>query len=124
MKSLQSPFTHANDWKLLVDYENAKIVFPPSIIATNVRPDIVLWSNSARVVVMIELTVCAEEGIAAAQMRKESRYQSLLDEITALKSWRPFLLTLEIGARGLVASRALSSRLASHPGTQNSCAKP
>ena len=44
-------------------------------------------------------------GRDSAQLRKES-YQSLLDEITALKSWRPFLLTIEIGARGLVASRA------------------
>jgi len=82
------------------------IVFPPSIVATSERPDIVIWSKLARVVIMIELTVCAEEGIAAAQARKESRYQSLLDEITALKSWRPWLLTIEIGARGLVASRS------------------
>ena len=97
---------YANDWQLLVDFENAKIVFPPTILATNERPDIVIWSKSARVVIMIELTVCAEEGIAAAQMRKESRYQSLLDNISELQSWRPWLLTLEIGARGLVSSRA------------------
>src|SRR6185437_14934839 len=75
-------------------------------LATNERPDIVIWSKSARVVIMIELTVCAEEGIAAAQLRKESRYQSLLDNISELQSWRPWLLTLEIGARGLVSSRA------------------
>ena len=73
---------NANDWKLLVDFENAKIVFPPTILATSERPDIVIWSKSARVVIMIELTVCAEEGSAAAQMRKESRYQSLLDSIS------------------------------------------
>ena len=74
--------------------------------ATDERPDIVIWSKAAHVVIMIELTVCAEEGVAAAQIRKESRYQSLLDGISELGTWKPWLLTLEIGARGLVASRA------------------
>jgi len=50
---------------------------------------------------MIELTVPAEEGIAAAQIRKESRYRGLVDEIHALNTWKAFLLTLEIGARGV-----------------------
>ena len=49
---------------------------------------------------MLELTCCAEEGIAAAQVRKESRYQGLLDEINAAGKWTAQLLTIEVGARG------------------------
>jgi len=51
-------------------------------------------------VIMIELTVPAEEGIVAAQLRKEARYQSLLDEINSRNRWKAFLLTVEVGARG------------------------
>ena len=54
---------------MLVDYDDKMIVFPPSIVTTSERPDIVIWSKLARVVIMIELTVCAEEGIAAYWMR-------------------------------------------------------
>ena len=53
---------------------------------------------------LLELTCPAEEGIAAAQIRKQSRYQDLLDEINATKTWKARLLTLEVGARGLVGS--------------------
>ena len=100
---------YANDWKMLVDFEDKKLVFPPTICATNLRPDIVIWSLMSRVVILIELTCCAEEGIGAAQVRKETRYAELLDEINSSTSWKASLLTLEIGARGLVGSRTFRS---------------
>src|SRR6478609_10962096 len=80
-------------------------VFPPTICATNERPDVVIWSTLARVVILLELTVPAEEGVEAAQLRKEAKYTKLLDEITASNFWKPKLFTLEVGARGLVATR-------------------
>jgi len=95
----------ANDWKLLVDYDDRKLIFPPEICATNRRPDAVIWSKRSHEVILIELTVCAEEGIDAAQVRKETRYTELLEDIRAT-NWRANLLTVEIGARGLVASRS------------------
>ncbi len=98
--------SYANDWRMLVDYEEKRMVFPPVICATNLRPDIVIWSKLSRVVLLMELTVCAEEGIDAAQLRKESKYTHLLEEINEAKCWRAQLFTLEIGARGLVSSRA------------------
>jgi hypothetical protein len=57
------------------------------------------------VVILIELTCCAEEGIGAAQLRKETRYAELLEEIKASNKWKASLFTVEIGARGLVGSR-------------------
>ena len=96
--------SYGNDWKMLVDFEDKQIVFPPTICATSLRPDIVIWSKLTRVVVLIELTCCIEEGIAKAQVRKENRYAELLEEINS-SNWKASLLTLEIGARGLVGSR-------------------
>jgi len=55
----QGCLSSANDWKLLVDYANRQMIFPPVICATNQRPDIVIWSMSAHEVIMLELTVCA-----------------------------------------------------------------
>ena len=54
---------YANDWKLQVDFEDRKLVFPPVICSTNLRPDAVLWSCLSRTVILLELTCCAEEGI-------------------------------------------------------------
>ena len=63
-RRVAAPLLHAaRDWKLLVDFDHAKILFPPEICATNERPDIIIWSTSARHVSMIELTCPAEEGI-------------------------------------------------------------
>ena len=41
----------AQDWKLLVDFERQKLVFPPEIYGTSERPDIVIWSVSTRTVI-------------------------------------------------------------------------
>jgi hypothetical protein len=58
----------------------------------------------SRVVVLIELTCCAEEGIQAARLRKETKYTDLVSSINDTGLWKAQLLTLEIGARGLVAT--------------------
>ena len=87
----------ANDWKLRVDFDAKQVEFPPTILATSLRPDIVLWSEMSRVVVLIELTCPAEEGMAAAQLRQETKYSELLDNINATNVWKASLWTLEIG---------------------------
>ena len=97
----QSVLECANDWQLKVDFD-ASAQFPPEILATPLRPDIVLWSVMSRVVVLIELTCCAEESMRDAQLRKETKYTPLLDEINQTQVWKASLWTLEIGARGLV----------------------
>ena len=88
-----------------VDYTHKRAVFSPTIYPTNERPDIVLWSESSRRVLLLELTCPAEEGIEAAETRKQQRYQSLLSGINSSKCWLADLYTLEIGARGLVGCR-------------------
>ena len=96
----------ANDWKMQIDLNDNKLVFPPIICSTNLRPDIVLWSPLSRTVILLELTCCAEEGTENAHVRKEARYADLMSEIVEAK-WTPTLLTLEVGARDLVGSQTL-----------------
>ena len=78
------------------------MVFPPEIVATPLRPDVVLWSPSARRVYLIELTCPAEEGIEEASIRKEARYLELQDLIEQA-GWRVGVKPIEVGARGFVA---------------------
>ena len=91
------------DWKLLVDFDQDQITFPPEILSTNERPDIILWSVRTRKVILIELTCPAEEGISAAQDRKQTRYLSLVSQIQERK-WTVKFLTIEVGARGFVGN--------------------
>src|SRR5690242_17975720 len=87
--------TNANDWVLLVDHEHHKTIFTPHINSTSQRPDIIIWSRMKRSVVLLELTCCAEEGVKAAQQRKEVRYQELIENINE-SGWNAELLTIEV----------------------------
>jgi hypothetical protein len=110
----------ASDWEVLVDFDTAHITFPPCICATTSRPDIVIWSPKSRKVIMIELTCPAEEGIEAAALRKDTRYQELQ---AAAKAWGECkYFTVEVGARGLVGLRVQKNllRLALSPMTAKS----
>ncbi len=63
------PLNAARDWEMRVDL-NQRLTFPPEIAATNLRPDLVLWSKSCRHVFIVELTVPWEEAIGEAFERK------------------------------------------------------
>jgi hypothetical protein len=92
----------ATDWKLLVEIGNDKIVYPPEIFSTSQRPDFVIWSKQTKRVLNGELTSPAEEGIQAAQIRKEGRYSGLENAGTD-RGWASTTATIEVGARGFVA---------------------
>ena len=81
--SPKSMLAGTSDWRLLTDYQHSHLVFPPEIITTNLRPDLVIWSPSAKSVILLELTCPAEEGFAAASIRKLARYSELVDQIGA-----------------------------------------
>lgn len=93
----------ANDWKLLIDYDHSPYIFPEHICITDERPDIVIWSNSLKMVLLIELTCPADEHIAAANIRKAARYLSLGARIEFNKKWSCKIIPIEVGARGFVA---------------------
>jgi len=91
----------ANDWKLLVDYTDKPIIFPPNITATDQRPDIVIWSDTVKSAILIELTVPCEDNIVDAEFRKKNKYGDLV-ESCRLAGWETTLMTVEVGARGFV----------------------
>ena len=78
------------------------IRFNAEICSTNERPYIVVWSSLFKVVVLIELTCPAEEGIQNASIRKQNRYIDL-QLLIRNNGWTPHLFTIEVGARGFVA---------------------
>ena len=82
--------------------DHSKIVFPPEILSTSRRPDIVIWSRKSKTVVIGELTCPAEENFQAARLYKEARYEHIHTNASA-KGWKVMLKTIEVGARGFAA---------------------
>ena len=73
---------------------------PLNIYSTSERPDIVVWSESLKEVILIELTVGDESNFSDQVARKEVRYnKALIPGITA-GGWRAALFTVEVGCRG------------------------
>ena len=90
----------AQDWELRVDV-GKRLKFP-DIVTSTLRPDIVLWSEKGKKIIMIELTVPWEEGCEEAHERKALKYQPLLQECRD-KGWQAWLFPVEVGCRGFPA---------------------
>ena len=58
----------ARDWQFLFDVGTGYSIFPIDIAVTRQRPDIVIFSQSLRVVILIELTVPLEDRILHMQI--------------------------------------------------------
>lgn len=99
----------ARDWKLQVDlsdHDELKIEpykFAPSIAVTLKRPDIVCWSLSRKIVILIELTVPAEFNVIKAQERKTMKYLELTHDIEC-NGFDVHLFTFEVGTLGYCAN--------------------
>ena len=98
---------------MLVDYDHRRITFPPEIIITTARPDIIIWSMSIKKIFLFELTVPLEENFGDASSRKTTRYHELCDDINSSTCWRASHFPFEVGARGFVArsTRGLLKKL-------------
>ena len=86
----------AADWRARIDIDR-QLVFP--ILETPLRPDIVIWSNTKRVVIIAELTVPLESRIAEAHERKMRKYEDLAEQCREA-GWKVELLAVEVGCRG------------------------
>jgi len=62
----------------------------------------VLWSRSARIVQLIELTVPCEDALDEAYERKKMWYAHLATEAEQ-QGWRVQVYPVEVGCRGFVA---------------------
>ena len=66
------------DWQMITDL-GGMMAFPQHIVITN--PDIVLWSDQGKEVLLVELTVPGEENMEVAHKRKLTKYDTLRMEI-------------------------------------------
>ena len=101
-------FGDYTDWELLADI-NKKLVFPPHISVTSLRPDMVMWSNASQQVNLIELTVPWEDNLEEAHERKKTKYDALRDDCER-NGWSCNVLPVEMGCRGYTG-RSLSAYL-------------
>lgn len=88
----------ADDWVFLVDLGNG-FVFPGHIAITSLRPDIVIYSNCSKHVILIELTCPCEENMESWHSKKLYKYAPLVEVIRG-NGWLPHIFAIEVGARG------------------------
>ncbi len=91
----------ASDWRMLVDDIDDPILFPPEIATTNLRPDIIIWSEETKCVILIELTVPDETNLDNAHSRKSKKYSELVHQCQS-NGWETRLYPIEVGTRGYV----------------------
>ena len=94
----------ASDWVIVSDLKNSYI-FPGHIALTSLRPDIVIFSNSLKRVILIELTCPCEENMESWHSIKLNKYSALVESIL-LNGWCVDLFAIEVGARGYCSRSA------------------
>ena len=94
--------TTAKDWKVVADLDK-QLKFPQEVqVLTQLRPDLIMYSNSIKRIIWWELTCPSEERISESHELKLDRYANLqVDCQTA--GWSCYNIAIEVGARGFVA---------------------
>ena len=73
MSAARGILSGACDWELRVDLET-KLYFPPEIVITDLRPDVVIFSKKTKTVVIGELTVPWETNMDERHEFKQAKY--------------------------------------------------
>ena len=107
-KGLKGLLFGPDDWEFLADV-GRRLVFPPHIVSTLQRPDIVIYSNAQKTIIMIELTCPSEFNFKKSNEFKLNRYNDLRADCERA-GWKCHLFAVEVGARGYTA-HSLSSCL-------------
>ena len=96
---------YASDWVLLADL-NSNCCFPVHIAFTQLRPDITIFSNSLRKVILTELTWPCEENMQSWHSTKINKYLAL-KTVMQSNGWCVELFAVEVGARGYCSKSVL-----------------
>ena len=101
----------ARDFQLSMDLQKL-LKYPEHIAVSGKRPDIVIYSNSLKSVIHVELTCPCEERFEEAHKDKMARYGpgSPFEKACADNGWKTSCFPIEVGARGY-ASKSLGSCL-------------
>jgi hypothetical protein len=101
---LQESFLEiARDWEFQADLPGTPLNIPAHIASTKQRPDIILTSNAAKQLVIIELTVPIEERTGVSTELKVSKYEGDVAVAAKLKGWKTVIYAVEVGCRGFPA---------------------
>ena len=96
------------NFTITIDLEFESYSFPVHITPTNLRPDIVWWSDVKREVWLVELTISFESRVAVSRERKREKYQDLVEALRGA-GYRATLITLEVGSRGMLSVKDLAA---------------
>ena len=88
----------SKDWEMRADL-GKQLHFPEEVVHTTLRPDIVLWSKTAKRVILVELTVPWEERVDEAHELKKSKYEDLASSCRD-RGWKTWVFPVEVGCRG------------------------
>ena len=89
-----------------VDLPDNIYSFSHHITPTNLRPDVVWWSDEMKRVYFLELTISSDSTMDQAHNRKLAKYYNLL-EVARMAGYNAECLAFEVGSRGLVIEREL-----------------
>ena len=95
----------ASDWVLLVDLDG-NYCFPIHIAFTQLRPDITIFSNALKKVIIIELTCLCEENMESWHSTKINNYLALKITIES-KGCSVEHFVVEVAARGYCSKSVL-----------------
>ena len=105
-KTQDSFLNTATDWKLRVDLD-CKLRVPAEVTVTDLRPDMLIVSESTKQMAIIELTVPSEERVEVAGELKRSKYEQIATE-GKINGWRIRIWAVEIGCRGFPAGSTVT----------------
>lgn len=100
--TLPSTLQRETNWELQVDLKK-KLVFPSEVAVTSLHLDMIFLSQSTKSIVVSDLTVPWEEGLAVAHELKKSKYQDLIDEALT-RGWNATVFPIEVGCGGFPSS--------------------
>ena len=92
----------AKDWRLRVDLDK-KLKVPQNIVETELRPDMLLISDTAKRMGVIELTVPSEDRVEVSGELKKAKY-AVLQQEAKKNGWSVRIWAVEVGCRGFPAT--------------------
>ena len=94
------------DWKMAADLKEA-VDFSHHIVHTQERPDIMIWSNTVKHVIIVELTVPWERNMEEDFERKKLHYENLFMECED-KGWVCQMISIDVGCCAFISQTTTS----------------
>ena len=92
----------SKDWRLQIDLDR-KLKVPHNIVETELRPDMLLISDTSKRMGVIELTVPSEDRVEVSGELKKAKY-AVLQQEAKKNGWSVRIWAVEVGCRGFPAA--------------------